>query len=160
MENELTFVAPEGVYSVTEGYRPIPAAHDVLALNTIHSFTRVYVKDRPEPSQMSKEITVFPRDSESGAFSRHGDSGLAVIDGKGSAGSTDESDCAYLMVLTSVDFLCERMLDHGVKANLSPPSHDPEHRVLEPTLFSLSTPCPLLLLNRLRCTSTLYTVVK
>src|SRR5216683_5268829 len=120
MENELTFVAPEGVYSVTGDYRPIPAAHDALALNTIHSFSRVYVKGQPEPSQMSKEITVFPRNSESGAFSRPGDSGLAVIDGKCSAGSTDESDCAYLMVLTSVDFLCKRMLDHGIKVNLSP----------------------------------------
>jgi hypothetical protein len=28
MENELTFVAPEGVYSVTEDHRPIPAAHN------------------------------------------------------------------------------------------------------------------------------------
>jgi hypothetical protein len=28
MENELTFVAPEGVYSVTEDHRPIPVAHN------------------------------------------------------------------------------------------------------------------------------------
>ena len=57
MENELTFVAPEGVYSVTEDHRPIPAAHDALALNNIHSFTRVYVKDQLEPSQTSFSST-------------------------------------------------------------------------------------------------------
>ena len=28
MENDLTFVAPEGVYSVTEDHRPIPVAHN------------------------------------------------------------------------------------------------------------------------------------
>ena len=58
---------------------------------------------------MSKEITVLPRNSESGVFSRPGDSGSAVIDDKGSAGNTDESDCAYFTVLTSIDFLCKRI---------------------------------------------------
>ncbi|KAI9443670.1 hypothetical protein BJY52DRAFT_1194594 [Lactarius psammicola] len=31
MENELTFVAPEGVYSVTEDHKPIPITHNVPA---------------------------------------------------------------------------------------------------------------------------------
>src|SRR6266404_1388169 len=31
IENELTFVAPEGVYSVTENHKPIPITHNVPA---------------------------------------------------------------------------------------------------------------------------------
>ena len=92
-------------------------------LNTIRSFTRVYVKD--QPGQVSKEIAVLPRNSTSGAFSTPGDSGSAVIDGKGrlaglltgGSGSTEESDFSYI---TSIHFLCKRMLEHGIKANLSP----------------------------------------
>jgi len=95
----------------------------VGCLNTIRSFTRVYFKD--QPSQMSKEVAVLPRNSKSGAFSRPGDSGSAVVDGKGrlaglltgGAGVTEVSDCTYL---TSIDFILKRMLEHGLKANLYP----------------------------------------
>ncbi|KAF8337997.1 uncharacterized protein EI90DRAFT_3041264, partial [Cantharellus anzutake] len=91
-------------------------------LNTIRSFTRVYFKG--QPSQMSKEVAVLPRNSESGAFSKLGDSGSVVVDGKGrfaglltgGAGVTEASDCTYL---TSINFLLKRMLEHGLKANLS-----------------------------------------
>jgi hypothetical protein len=92
-------------------------------LNTIRSFTRYYFKG--EAGQMSKEVTVLPRNSESGAFSKPGDSGSAVIDGKGrlaglltgGAGVMDRSDCTYV---TSINFLRERMLLHGLKADFFP----------------------------------------
>jgi hypothetical protein len=92
-------------------------------LNNIRSFTRVYFKG--QSGQMSKEVTVLPRNSKSGAFSRPGDSGSAVIDGKGrfaglligGAGVTEVFDCTYL---TSINFLLKRMLEHGLKANLYP----------------------------------------
>lgn len=90
-------------------------------LNTIRSFTRVYFKG--QPGQMSKEVAVLPRNSESGPFSSPGDSGSTVIDGMGriaglltsGAGVTDVSDCTYL---TSINFLVKRMLEYGLKANL------------------------------------------
>jgi hypothetical protein len=74
---------------------------------------------------MSKEVSILPRNSESGTFSRPGDSGSAVVDGKGrfaglltgGAGATDVSDCTYL---TSIDFLLKCMLECGLKANLYP----------------------------------------
>ena len=92
-------------------------------LNNIRSFTKVYFKD--QPSQMSMEITVLPRNSRLGAFSRPGDSGSAVVDSQGrlaglltgGAGNTKVSDCTYL---TSINFLQRRMLEHGLKANLFP----------------------------------------
>ena len=74
---------------------------------------------------MSKEVAVLPYNSKSDAFSGPGDSGSAVIDGKGrfaglltgGAGNTEDFDCTYL---TSINFLLKRMLEHGLKANLSP----------------------------------------
>jgi hypothetical protein len=92
-------------------------------LNTIRSFTRVYFEG--QPSQMSMEIAVLPRNSKSGAFSTPGDSGSAVVDGQGriaglltgGAGTTEASDCTYL---TSINFLIKRMSEHGLMANLSP----------------------------------------
>jgi hypothetical protein len=92
-------------------------------LNSIRSVTRVPSKDWP--GQESKEIVVFPRNSKSSAFSQPGDSGSAVIDGKGrlarlitgGAGNTKVSDCTYV---TSINFLIEHMLEYDLKANLSP----------------------------------------
>lgn len=92
-------------------------------LNTIRSFTRYYFEG--EPSAMSKEVVVLPRDSESGPFSNPGDSGSSVVDGKGriaglltgGAGVTDISDCTYV---TSINFLRERMSMHGLRANFFP----------------------------------------
>ena len=73
---------------------------------------------------MSKEAAILPRNSKSGAFSRPGDSGSAVIDRKGrfaglltgSAGVTEVFDCTYL----TINFLLKLTLEHGLKANLSP----------------------------------------
>ncbi len=50
-------------------------------LNSIRSFTRFYFKG--QPGQMSKAVAILPRNSNSGAFSKPGDSGSAVVDGKG-----------------------------------------------------------------------------
>jgi hypothetical protein len=93
-------------------------------LNTICSFTRVCIKDKL--SEM-EGVAVLPRNSKSGGFSRPGDSGSAVVDGKGRlaglltkgtlSGKNDESDCTYI---TPIDFLLKCMLKSGVKANLSP----------------------------------------
>jgi hypothetical protein len=96
-------------------------------LNTIRSLTRYYFKG--EPGEVSKEVTVLPRDSKSGAFSIPGDSGSAVVDGKGrlaglltgGAGATPVSDCTYV---TSINFLLKRMALYGLKANLSPSLND------------------------------------
>ncbi|KAL4077475.1 hypothetical protein J3A83DRAFT_4388852 [Scleroderma citrinum] len=95
----------------------------VRRLNTIRSFTRVLIQG--QPGQMSKEVTVLPRNTKSGPFSWPGDLGSAVIDGKGrlaglltgGAGNTDMFDCTYV---TSINFICKRMLRHGLRANLSP----------------------------------------
>ncbi|KAG7446143.1 uncharacterized protein BT62DRAFT_932507 [Guyanagaster necrorhizus] len=92
-------------------------------LNTIRSFTRFYLKG--QPIQTSRVVTILPFNSESHAFSSPGDSGSAVVDGKGrlaglltgGAGDTEEFDCTYL---TSINFLLKCMLEHGLKANLSP----------------------------------------
>ncbi|KAN0135417.1 hypothetical protein V8E53_006696 [Lactarius tabidus] len=92
-------------------------------LNTIRSFVRYYFEG--QPGQMSKEVSVLSRNSKSSAFSNSGDSGSAVIDGKGrlaglltgGAGVTEAFDCTYL---TSGNFLLKRMSGHGLKANLYP----------------------------------------
>ncbi|KAK7448145.1 hypothetical protein VKT23_013904 [Stygiomarasmius scandens] len=88
-------------------------------LNTIRSFTRL------SKGQESKEIAVLPRNSNSGLFSKPGDSGSVVVDGKGriaglltsSAGVSDVSDCTYV---TSINFIMKRMRERDLKANLSP----------------------------------------
>ncbi|KAI0304089.1 hypothetical protein BC826DRAFT_903028 [Russula brevipes] len=93
-------------------------------LNTIRSFTRYYFNSEGM-IMMSREVAVLPRNSESGPFSEPGDSGSAVIDGKGrlaglltsGAGVTDVSDCTYI---TSANFLCKRLLQQGLKANFHP----------------------------------------
>ncbi|THH18300.1 hypothetical protein EW146_g2669 [Bondarzewia mesenterica] len=95
----------------------------IRCLNTIRLITRVYLKS--QPGQMSKEVIILSRNSKSGAFSRPGDSGSAVIDGKGrlaglltgGAGDTEVSDCTYL---TSINFLFKCILEYSLKANLYP----------------------------------------
>ena len=92
-------------------------------LNTIRSFTKVYFNDQPD--HMSKEVVVLPRNYESNAFSEPGDSGSAVVDGKGrlaglltgGAGDTEAFDCTYV---TSANFILKRMLEYGLEANLYP----------------------------------------
>ncbi|KAG2078877.1 hypothetical protein BDR04DRAFT_1137768 [Suillus decipiens] len=92
-------------------------------LNTIRSFTRIYFEG--QLGQMSKEVAIFPRNYKSGAFSEPGDSGSAVVDGKGrfagsltcGAGVADAFDCTYI---TSINFLVKRMLEYGLEADLFP----------------------------------------
>lgn len=96
-------------------------------LNTIRSCCRVYFEG--QPGQVSKEVSVLPRNSENSelcASSEPGDSGSAVVDDKGrlaglltgGAGDTSIFDCTYL---TSINFLPKRILEYGLKANLYPP---------------------------------------
>jgi len=92
-------------------------------LNTIRTFVREYFEGKP--GEMSKEMSVLPRNSKSGTFSHRGDSGSVVIDGNGRVcgivtggdGTTDVSDCTYV---TSINFLIKRLADYGIKANIFP----------------------------------------
>ncbi|KIM24675.1 hypothetical protein M408DRAFT_26796 [Serendipita vermifera MAFF 305830] len=92
-------------------------------LNTIRSFTRLYFKGKP--GEMSKEITVLPRNYKSHAFSEPGDSGAVIVDGKGriaglltgGTGATDRIDCTYA---ASINFLLNRMSEHDLKPSLFP----------------------------------------
>ena len=78
-----------------------------------------------QPGQTSKGVAILPRDYKANAFSNPGDSGSAVIDGKGrlaglltgGAGANEEFDCSYV---TSIDFILKRMLEYGIEANLHP----------------------------------------
>ena len=94
-------------------------------LNNIRSFRRTYFEGIP--GQMSKEVAVFPRDSKAGPFSKCGDSGAAVVDGRGrlagilmggtGGGTISISDCTYV---TSINFILDRLSHYGLKANLFP----------------------------------------
>ncbi|KAG8780249.1 hypothetical protein FRC12_023305 [Ceratobasidium sp. 428] len=92
-------------------------------LNSICSVVRYYFKD--QPSQSTREVAVYPRNSSSGPFSQSGDSGSVVIDGKGrvagiltgGAGATELSDCTYV---TSINFLIKRLENFGYKPNIFP----------------------------------------
>jgi hypothetical protein len=92
-------------------------------LNTICAFVREYFNG--VASEMSKEVSVLPRNSKSGPFSEPGDSGSVVIDGvgricgiiTGGDGPTDVSDCTYI---TSINFLIKRLAAFGIKANIFP----------------------------------------
>ncbi|PIL33932.1 hypothetical protein GSI_03639 [Ganoderma sinense ZZ0214-1] len=112
-------------------------------LNPILSFTRVFLPSPPsasqperesEPSghwQTSKAVTVLPRSSawpREEPFAQPGDSGAAVVDGRGrlagmivagaSGGNySDQFDCVYL---ASGDFLRRRMAEYGIEADLAP----------------------------------------
>ncbi|KAI0732066.1 hypothetical protein C8Q72DRAFT_775196 [Fomitopsis betulina] len=92
-------------------------------LNNVCSVVRHYFKD--QPGMASKEVAILPRTSKSGAFSAPGDSGSAVVDGKGRVcgiltsgnGATDMSDVTFV---TSINFLLKRLADYGIKANIFP----------------------------------------
>jgi len=92
-------------------------------LNTARSFTRVSFNG--QPGQTSKGVAILLRNYKANAFSNPGDSGSAVIDGKGrlaglltgGAGANEEFDCSYV---TSIDFILKRMLEYGIEANLYP----------------------------------------
>ncbi|TFY52100.1 hypothetical protein EVJ58_g10202 [Rhodofomes roseus] len=95
----------------------------VGCLNNVRSVVRHYFKD--QPGVASKEVAVLPRTSKSGAFSAPGDSGSAVVDGKGRVcgiltggdGATDVSDVTFV---TSINFLLKRLAENDVKANIFP----------------------------------------
>ena len=92
-------------------------------LNTICSFVRYDRKTRL--GEASKAVAVLPRSSDSGAFSAPGDSGAAVVDGKGRvcgilAGGDGASDMLDVAFVTSIQFLLARLREHGFKANIFP----------------------------------------
>ncbi|QRV93321.1 hypothetical protein RhiJN_21339 [Ceratobasidium sp. AG-Ba] len=92
-------------------------------LNTLRSVVRYYFEGKP--GQSSREVAVYPRNSKSGAFSEPGDSGAAVIDGKGrvagiligGAGTTESFDCTYV---TSINFIIKRLQEHGYEPDIFP----------------------------------------
>ncbi|QRW07475.1 hypothetical protein RhiLY_06474 [Ceratobasidium sp. AG-Ba] len=92
-------------------------------LNTLRSIVRHYFEGKP--SQSSREAAIYPRNSNSGASSEPGDSGTAVIDGKGrvagiligGAGTTESFDCTYV---TSINFIIKRLQEHGYEPDIFP----------------------------------------
>ncbi|KDQ52060.1 hypothetical protein JAAARDRAFT_139278 [Jaapia argillacea MUCL 33604] len=92
-------------------------------LNTICAFVREYING--VAGEMSKEVSVLPRDSTSGPFSAPGDSGSVVIDtvGRicgiitGGDGAADDFDCTFI---TSINFLVKRLAVFGIEANIFP----------------------------------------
>ena len=72
---------------------------------------------------------MLPRNSKSGSFSAHGDSGSAVIDGSGRVcgiitgedGATDDCDCRFV---TSLNFLLKRLKSFGIEAEIFPLAAD------------------------------------
>ncbi|KAH8111913.1 hypothetical protein DFH11DRAFT_556970 [Phellopilus nigrolimitatus] len=98
--------------------------------NNICSYARYYppyyIND-----ETSKEWAILPRNSESGPFSKNGDSGSVVVDGRGRMGglltggtgrhaslSESQLDITYA---TPVDFILKRMQEHGLhKPHVNP----------------------------------------
>ncbi|KAH9849331.1 hypothetical protein C2E23DRAFT_387013 [Lenzites betulinus] len=99
-------------------------------LNSIRSIVRFSFKGKLCLS--TRELAVYPRNFESGAFSEPGDSGSVVIDGRGrvagiitgGAGPTSQdksSDCTYVR---SINFLIERLKENGYEPNIFPTAAD------------------------------------
>ena len=133
-----------GVVSDQEMFKPSPRTKDqnndpvimvlkngntsvltVGRLNTIRSFVRWYWKG--EPGETSKEISVLPRTSKSGAFSEPGDSGSVVVDGKGRVcgiltGGDGNGEVSDITFVTSINFLLRRLQEFGIEANILPTS--------------------------------------
>jgi len=94
--------------------------------NNIRSFTRTYFDDDDENPMTSKEWPILPYDNRSGPFSDDGDSGSAVVDGRGrigglltgGAGLTGSTDVTYV---TPISFLLDRINHYGFRrANVNP----------------------------------------
>lgn len=96
-------------------------------VNNIRPIFRKAFKTKPE--DYSREVAVLPRTSKSGAFSKDGDSGAAVISGwgavagmlTGGAGISEATDITYV---TPIAFLLERLEALGFPANIFPVAAD------------------------------------
>lgn len=96
-------------------------------LNNICSVVRRYFNNKPGVS--SREVSVLPRTSESGPFSKPGDSGACVVAGDGRIcglltggdGITETSDITYL---TPIEFIKARMEHFGITGNFFPSVED------------------------------------
>ncbi|KAJ7457634.1 hypothetical protein B0H11DRAFT_2160733 [Mycena galericulata] len=91
--------------------------------NDIMSYTRVYVDGGK--GETSKEWAILPFDSDSGPFSKPGDSGSVIADGLGRmggllAGGSGLVEAFDITYATPIDFLVKRMHESGFKANLNP----------------------------------------
>lgn len=94
--------------------------------NGIDSYVRYY-DSVSVPPETSREWTIISYDGDSGAFSRKGDSGSVVVDGRGHIGglltggdgATERSDLSYV---TSIDFLLKHIKawEGASLAHLSP----------------------------------------
>ncbi len=91
--------------------------------NNICSYSRYYEDGKAETS---KEWPILPFNSTSGVFSKGGDSGSVIVDGRGrmgglltggTAGFMPSSDITYA---TPIGFLLRRMRERGLKPNINP----------------------------------------
>jgi len=95
----------------------------VGCLNNIRSILRKPFETLA--GEYSMEVAVLPRTSESGAFSDGGDSGAAVVDGKGAVvgiltgggGSSEVFDRTYV---SHISFLLKCLEKYGYHANIFP----------------------------------------
>ena len=135
-----------GMVSDKEMYKPDPRTQDqnndatimvlmngntsrlsVGRLNTIRPFIRTYFEGIL--GAVSREIAVLPRTSESGPFSKRGDSGALVVDAKGRlcgvlTGGDGTSDLFDITFLTSINFIYERLQQCGFRPNFFPTKAD------------------------------------
>ncbi|KAI0277793.1 hypothetical protein BGY98DRAFT_977540, partial [Russula aff. rugulosa BPL654] len=93
----------------------------VGCLNNIRSILRKPFKALA--GEYSMEVAVLPRTSKSGAFSDGGDSGAAVVNGKGAVagmltgGGGEVFDCSYV---SPISFLLDCLKKYGYYANIFP----------------------------------------
>lgn len=93
----------------------------VGCLNNIRSILRKPFKALA--GEYSMEVAVLPRTSKSGAFSDGGDSGAAVVNGKGAVvgmltgGGGEVFDCSYV---SPISFLLDCLKKYGYRANIFP----------------------------------------
>lgn len=97
----------------------------VGCLNNIRAVSRVYSTEKNITGK-SMEVVVLSRPNSSAPFSRHGDSGSLVVDGRGRAcgiitsgdagGMENKFDMTYL---TSINFILKRLAEHGIDADIS-----------------------------------------
>ena len=93
----------------------------VGSANGLFSFVREYFEDGTHATSM--ELAILPYGHEGGAFSVEGDSGAAIVDGKGrvagllagAAGTTEFADVTYV---TPFYWLLERIRVHVPNACL------------------------------------------
>ncbi|KAJ3487305.1 hypothetical protein NLJ89_g11727 [Agrocybe chaxingu] len=82
--------------------------------NNIFSYARIYDDDGDDKAKTSEEWAILPFDSESGAFSKKGDSGSVIVDGLGRIGDPN------ITYATPISFVLKRTEENGLHANVNP----------------------------------------